>query len=91
MAKIYQFPVPLPGSVGILPAAKYAVFGDDLATVTTAGYLNQADNNANPVGNGDLIHAYYDYNLNTQLGVYGIFTVSVDGEGVIDLTKWSSV
>lgn len=88
MAKIYQFPLPVPATVGILPAAKYALFGDDLAVVTAAGYLNQADNNANPVGNGDVINAYYNYDPSSQVGDFAIFTVAVDGEGIITLTEW---
>ena len=88
MAKIYQFPLPVPATVGVLPAAKYALFGDDLAVVTAAGYLNQADNNANPVGNGDVINAYYNYDPSSQLGDFAIFTVAVDGEGIITLTEW---
>lgn len=88
MAKIYQFPLSIPGAVGVLPAVRYALFGDNLAAVTTAGYLNQADNNANPVGNGDVIQAYYNYDLNSQTGDYAVFTVAVDGEGVITLTEW---
>ena len=40
MPTIYQLPIQQPAMVGVFPNQKFAVFGDNLATITTAGYLN---------------------------------------------------
>jgi hypothetical protein len=90
MTKVYQLPTQITGTVGVLPTQKYAIFGDDLATVTTAGYLNQASLEANPVSASDIIQALYSYNLQTKTGTYGVFTVAINNLGVITLTAWSS-
>lgn len=86
MAKIYQLPTQVPGTVDVFPNQKFCIFGDNLATVTTAGYLNQADLTS-PLSPTDVILAFYDYDENTKSGTYGTFTVSVSNLGVITLTS----
>ncbi len=83
-AKIYQLPTQVPGMVGVLPNPKFMVTGDNLATVTTAGYLNQVSLEQNPVAATDVIQILYSFNLQTQSGTYGVFSVSISN-GVITL------
>jgi len=91
MAKIYQIPTPIGPSSDIYPSMRYAVFGDSLSEVTTAGYLSNASNlDAYPIDSGDIIQAFYNYNLYTQTGDFGIFSVSVASNGSITLTQVGS-
>lgn len=86
-ALIYQLPIQVPGMVGVLPSQKFMVVGDNLATVTAAGYLNQVALESNPVSNTDILQVIYSYNLQTTAGTYGVFTVSINGTGVITLAQ----
>lgn len=90
MANIYQLPTQTPATVGINPNLRFAIFGDDLTTVTTAGYMNQNDLESNPLSSNDIIQAFYDYDLQAQTGQFGIFTVSLGGSGSITLTSWAN-
>ena len=89
MPTIHQLPTQVPGMVGVFPNQKFAVFGDNLQTVTTAGYLNQTSLESNPLSNNDIIQALYSYNLQTKTGIYGVFTVSLSNLGVITLNPWA--
>lgn len=82
---IIQLPTQLPGAVGVLPNQKFLVTTDNLATVSAAGYLNQVSLESNPVSNTDVMQVLYSYNLQTTVGTYGVFTVSISN-GVITLT-----
>ena len=82
---IYQLPTQVPGMVGVLPNPKFMVSGDNLATVTTAGYLNQVSLESNPVSATDVIQCLYLFNPVTQVGTYGVFAVSISN-GVITLS-----
>lgn len=92
MTTIYQFPVPIPVTNGNFPQFKFAVFGDNLSTVTTAGYLNAASISAGiPLSNADVVMALYSFNINTTTGSFGIFTVSIAASnGQITLTAWGN-
>lgn len=92
MATIYQFPTPIPVTNGQYPQFKFAVFGDNLTTVTTAGYLNSASIEAGlPLSNADIVMALYSFNPNTATGSFGIFTVSIAASnGQITLTAWGN-
>lgn len=87
MSNIYQVPTQIPGTVGVAPNQKFCVFGDNLATVTTAGYLNQIDLQSNPVSTTDVICAFYNFDLNTSVGIYAEFSVAINGQGVITLSQ----
>lgn len=91
MANIYQFPTPIPVTNGNFPQFKFAVFGDNLAAVTTAGYLNSASIEAGlPLSNADVIMCLYSFNQQTRTGTFGIFTVSVaTSTGQITLSEWT--
>lgn len=88
MPTIYQLPTQQPGMVGVFPNQKFALFGDNLATVTTAGYLNSVNLESNPVAATDVIQALYNYNNVTKTGTYAVFTVSITN-GVITLVQWT--
>lgn len=88
-ALIYQLPTPLPGTVGILPQKKFMVSGDNFATITAAGYLNQINLESFPINKTDIINVLYNYNLATTTGTYEQFAVSITN-GVITLTALSN-
>lgn len=89
MANIYQLPQNLAAQVGILPSRRPMVVGDNLATVTTAGYLSSNNLGGMTLSPNDVIDMFYSYDLNTKSGTYGIFTVSVSG-GVITLSEYAA-
>lgn len=91
MAKIYQFPAPIPMTNGNYPQFKFAVFGDNLATITTAGYLNFSSIEAGvPLSNADVVMALYSFNQQTNSGSFGIFTVNIaTSTGQITLIEWT--
>lgn len=89
MAKIYQLPTPLAGTVDVLPVQKYMVVGDNLSTVTTTGYLNQINLEGYSLANTDIINMLYSYNPVTTVGTFEQFSVSISN-GVITLNPLSS-
>lgn len=92
MANIIQFPVPIPVTNGNLPQFKFAIFGDNLAAITTAGYLNQSNIAAGmPLSNADIIMCLYSFNQQTQSGTFDIMTVAINSAtGLITLAEWNS-
>lgn len=89
-ATIYQLPTGLVGSVGIYPREKYAVVGDNLATVTTAGYFNSGNLESATLTTNDVLNLLYSYNPVTQVGTYEQFAVSISATGVITLNALSN-
>lgn len=89
---VLQFPTPIPVTNGNYPQFKFAVFSDNLTTVTTAGYLNQSSLDAGmPLSNADVIMALYSFNTTTQTGTFGIFTVNIAASnGQVTLTQWAN-
>ncbi|HWY98074.1 MAG TPA: hypothetical protein VNY36_03210 [Bacteroidia bacterium] len=85
---IYQLPTPWPATVGISPNFKAMVCGDDLSTISTEGYLNQVDLQSNPVSTTDILQILYNFNPQTQVGLYGSFSVSIT-DGIITLMPTS--
>ncbi len=87
---IFQFPVAIPVTNGNLPSLKFMISTDSIGTVTAAGYLNSANvDAAAPISNTDVIMALYSYNLQSTVGTFGIFTVTVTN-GVIQLVSWAN-
>lgn len=84
---IFQLPTPLAGTVGVRPVQKYMVVGDNLATVTAAGYLNGINLEGYPIEPSDVIQMLYGYSTVTKKGTYGIFVPSI-ANGVITLSQW---
>ena len=89
MTTSYQLPIQQPGMVGVFQNQKFAVFGDNLATITTAGYLNAVSLESNPVAATDILQVLYNYNNVTKTGTYGIFTVTISNNGVITLVEFT--
>ena len=87
MPTIYQLPIQQPAMVGVFPNQKFAVFGDNLATITTAGYLNSVNLESNPIASTDILQVLYSFNNVTQVGTYGVFSVSISNSGVITLVE----
>jgi hypothetical protein len=75
--------------VGVNPNLKFAVFGDNLATITTAGYLNSVNLESNPIASTDVLQVLYSFNNVTKVGTYGVFTVSISNSGVITLVEFT--
>ena len=86
---IIQSPSVLPGQVGVIGAIKYMVTTDSLGTITTAGYLNNLDLAVNPVLASDILGITYSYNVNTNSGSFGLFSVAISN-GVITLAEQPS-
>lgn len=89
MATIYQLPTPLTGTSGIQPNYKYAVVGDNLAAVTTAGYFNSVNLEGAVLTTTDIVNMLYSFNVNTQSGTFEQFSVSISN-GVITLAPLSN-
>lgn len=83
---ILQLPMPLPAQIGILPATKKMVTTDNLATVTTAGYLNAVNLESYPLAQTDTIECLYSFNTTTNAGTYARFSVAI-ANGVITLAQ----
>src|SRR5688572_3803009 len=85
---IIKLPFVLPGQVGNGTCNKSPLITtDNLATITTAGYLNSSNLEGYPISSSDVLNVYYSYNQQTDSGTYGIFTVSIT-DGVITLVQW---
>lgn len=85
---ILQLPTPIPVTNGIYPQRKAMISTDNLATVTTPGYLKAQNLQTFPISAQDVIEMFYSFNPQTGTGTYGIFTVSISNSGVISLHAW---
>ena len=63
---------------------------DNLAAVTTAGYLNNQNTSGNPIFPTDVFEILYSFNTATQAGTFGIFTVSYSASTGYTLTLWGN-
>lgn len=88
MPGILQLPMQTPGLVGVYPNPKFLVTSDNLSTITASGYLNQVNLESNPISTTDVLQVLYSFNQQSQVGIYGVFTVSLSGSGIITLTEW---
>jgi hypothetical protein len=87
---ILQFPIAIPVTNGNLPSIKTAIFTDNLATITAAGYLNSSNiDSAAPLSNSDIVLALYSFSTQTNSGTFGIFTVSISAASGITLGEWT--
>jgi hypothetical protein len=75
------------GDVGDLPGTVKIVTTDNLSTVTTAGYFNNAQLQGVNLSPSDIIYMIYSYVAQTNSGTFGIFTVS-QTLGVITVSPW---
>lgn len=72
------------GEVGVLPSDIKMTTTDNLGTITTAGYLNAANLMGISIGPANIIYAFYSWNISSNSGTFGVFTVSVSN-GIITL------
>jgi hypothetical protein len=89
---IVSFNTTTTGQIGIFPRLCELATTDNLATITTAGYLNRNGQ----VLQGfafyptDVIFVNYSYVVATNSGTFGIFLPSIAGNGQITLTEWAN-
>lgn len=79
-------PIVLTGAVGIKPMLKYMLSTDSMATITTAGYLNENLTNLGSVTENDMLLIRYDFVPETNAGTNAFFTVSIS-DGIITLAE----
>lgn len=61
---------------------------DTLAAITTAGYLTNQNTAGNPILPTDIFEILYAFNQATNIGTFGIFTVSYSQVTGFTLTEW---
>lgn len=89
---IIAFNVNVTGLVGdnVNPRLNTMITTDNLAKITTAGYLNNQNINGNPVLPTDVFHVYYSFNVLTQRGTFGIFTLTYSITTGYTLVEWAN-
>lgn len=78
------------GLVGVAPRIVEMVSTDNLATITTAGYLNRQGQvlQGFSIYPTDEIHVIYSYVASTNSGIFGIFLPTITSNGQITLSQW---
>lgn len=85
---IVSFNTQTPGLVGVAPRIVQLVTTDNLATITTAGYLNKQGQVLEGISliPTDEVHTIYNYVASTNSGTFEVFIPSISATGVITLT-----
>lgn len=78
------------GQIGVKPRRVAILSSDNLATVTTAGYLNQANLQGYTIEPTDEICMWYGYSSFLSPGTFGIFTPDITNGGLITLNIWEN-
>lgn len=78
------------GLVGIKPGRAKLVSSDNLATITTAGYINNSGANAGSLLSTDFIDVLYSYDPASGTGKFGVFTPTFSN-GIITLVSYVPV
>lgn len=63
---------------------------DNLATITTAGYLNNQNLLGNAILPTDVFEILYSFNAATQVGIFGIFQVNYSSSTGFTLNIWEN-
>ena len=89
---ILSFNVNTTGLVGqtVNPRRNTMVTTDSLATITTAGYLNNQNRSGDPILPTDVFEVLYSFNQGTKVGTFGIFTVSYSQATGYKLNQWAN-
>jgi hypothetical protein len=89
---IISIDVGVTGLVGdqVNPRRNTMVTTDNLSTITTAGYLNNQNTGGNPILPTDTFHVIYSFNPATNIGIFGIFTVSYSVAHGYSLVLWEN-
>lgn len=79
------------GQVGVAPGEVKMLSTDDLATITTADYLNDIGTQLKEIGLSplDVIECMYNYDTVLGTASYAVLTVSIS-DGVITLVDWAN-
>lgn len=86
---IVQITTDTAGQVNVNPRRVKIITTDNLATVTTAGYLNSSNLEGYTIFPTDIIDMYYSYVSSGSVGTYSVFTASISN-GVITLVSWAN-
>lgn len=80
------------GLVGenVRPRRCTLVTTDSLATITTAGYLNNQNLLGNSINATDVFDILYAFNAATQVGIFGIFQVTYSSSTGFTLNVWEN-
>lgn len=80
------------GLVGqtIQPRRCTLITTDSLATITTAGYLNNQNTQGNTILPTDIFEILYSFNETTQAGAFGIFQVTYAASTGFTLNLWEN-
>ncbi len=78
------------GEIGVNPRLVAIISSDNLATVTTAGYLNSKNLQGYVIYPTDLIYMFYGYVSSASPGTFAIFNATVTNPGVITLVEWTN-
>jgi hypothetical protein len=63
---------------------------DNLATITTPGYLNNQNNAGSPIFPTDVFEVLYNFNINTKTFNFGIFTLTYSQATGFTLVQWAN-
>lgn len=77
------------GQVDVNPRRVKIITTDNLITVLESGYLNEQVKQGYILYNTDIVDMLYSYDPLTQMGFYGIFTISIIGSNGITLSQWA--
>lgn len=77
------------GQIGDLPRRVKLITTDSLATITTAGYLNNQNLQGYQILPSDVLDVEYLWNTSTNVGTYEVFLPSFSN-GVITLSIWAN-
>jgi len=78
------------GQIGDEPRRVMILTTDNLAAVTTAGYLNRKNLLGYTIYPTDIIDMWYSYASPASPGTFSMFTASVSNSGIITLTLWEN-
>lgn len=79
----------VPGQIGENPRRVKLITTDSLATITTAGYLNNASLQGYTILPTDILDVWYLYVSASSPGTFGMFTPDISN-GVITLNAWEN-
>ena len=86
---IVQLTTDTTGQINVNPRRVKIITTDNLAAVTTAGYLNSSNLEGFTIYPTDVIDMYYSYVSSGSVGTYSVFTTSISN-GVITLVSWAN-
>ncbi len=86
---IVQITTDTTGQLNVNPRRVKIITTDNLATITTAGYLSPKKLQGFAIYPSDVFDIIYSWNVNTHTGTYEVFTCTISA-GVITLVQWTN-